>query len=337
MGLKEYLIKRIFTGFITLLLVIAANFIIFRLPAFVTGVDPAVLYGIQRALNNPNIQRDLIDQYREQWGIPSLNDPISKWIEHFTKYFTNMLTFHFGRTFRLQRPVIEELAIRLPITVLMIGLATIISILIGIWLGVRIGSKPGSKTDVSMMTVGLALYALPSFWFGLLFYQAFISGMRIFVVGFGGVEANYDDPLLMFAYTLYVLAPPVITLVVVSFGGWMLLMRNSLIDVMSEDYIITAKAKGLDNRTILYKHAFRNALLPVITSLVLAIAGIWTGAIIVEQIFQIRGVGNLFVWAYDNQEYALLEMLFYFIALSTIIANIIADISYALLDPRVRY
>jgi len=337
MGLKEFVVRRIFTGFITLLIVIAANFVLFRLPALITGVDPAVLYGLQRAMNDPNIPKELIDEYRERWGIPAPNSPISVWIRHFQKYFWNMLTFNFGRTFTLQRPVLEEFVHRLPITLLMIGIATILSILIGIWLGVRIGSKPGSKLDVSMMTFGIALYALPSFWVGLLFYQIFISQYRIFQTGFAGTESYYADPLLMFMYTLYILAPPIIVLIIVTFGGWMLLMRNSLVDVMSEDFIITARAKGLDERTILYKHAFRNALLPVVTSVALAIAGIWTGSIVAEYIFQIRGMGQLFIWAYDHQEYALLEMLFYFVALTTILANIVADISYALLDPRVRY
>ena len=337
MGLRDFVIRRFITGFITLLLVIASNFILFRLPAFITGVDPAVLYGIQDAMRNPNIAKDLIQKYREQWGIPPPNAPISVWIEHFEKYLYNMLTFNFGRTFKLQRPVIVEFANRLPLTLLMIGTATILSILIGIWLGVRIGSKPGSKLDVSMMTFGIALYALPSFWVGLLFYQIFISQLRIFQTGFAGTESAYSDPLLMFLFTMYVLTPPIIVLVIVSFGGWMLLMRTSLVDVMSEDFIITARAKGLDERTILYKHAFRNALLPVVTSVTLAIAGIWTGSIVAEYIFQIKGMGQLFIWAYDNNEYALLEMLFYFVALTTILANIIADISYALLDPRVRY
>jgi len=122
-----------------------------------------------------------------------------------------------------------------------------------------------------------------------------------------------------------------------SFAGWMLLMRSSLMEVMGEDYILTARAKGLDEATVLYKHAFRNAILPVATGVILALAGVWTGAVITETIFVIPGVGYLLLQAIIQLDYPLCEATFYFIALTTIVANIIADISYAFLDPRVKY
>jgi len=334
MGLKEYAVRRFFTSLITIFIIIVANWLIFRLPVFVTGVDPAVLYGLDWAMRH-NVPVDVIERFREQWGLPSPDSPLTVWLMHLLKYIWNMLTFNFGKTFRLGRPVVQELAVRLPITLMFMVPATLLSLIIGIWLGVKAGANPGSKTDTILLNIGLTLYAFPAFWIELLFVLVFISGYGIFYM-FPEMHF-FNDPVLYFLELMYVMIPPIICLVLVGFGGWLLFMRQSLIDVMHEDYIVTAKAKGLDERTVLYKHAFRNALLPVITGVVLALAGVWTGAIITETIFQIEGVGRLFLWAYQNQDYPLLEMLFYFVALTTVIANYIADISYALLDPRVRY
>lgn len=334
MGLREYAIKRAWTSFITILIIILANWVIFRLPTFVAGVDPAVLYGLQYAQANPQAKVE-IERFRKMWGLPSPNDPITVWLHHLFKYFVNMLTFNFGKTFKLGRPVLAELANRLPITLAFMVPATVLSILIGIWLGVKCGAKAGTTIDTVLLFISLLLYALPAFWLEMLFIMAFYNAIPIFY--FMPMMKYHRDPVLYVLELMYVLVPPIVCLVLVSFGGWLLLMRQSLIDVMHEDYIVTARAKGLDERSVLYRHAFRNALLPVMTSVVLALAGVWTGAIITEYLFQIRGVGRLFVWAYENQDYPLLEMLFYFIALTTVIANYIADISYALLDPRVRY
>ena len=348
MGLKEYTIRRLFTGFLTLLIVIAANFIIFRLPSFITGIDPATLYGMNKLMGESGREQDpsrIIDQiidFKRRWDLPSLAAPIGIWFDHFTKYMTNMLTFNFGRSMAapaLNQPVVRILLARLPYTLFLMIPATLLSIVIGIALGVKIGSKPGSRLDVSLMTLAMALYALPIFWLQIIFLMVFASNLGWWPVG-GGISSTkygFNDPLLFFVDIMYMFTLPILSLVIGGFAGWMLLMRNSLVDVMTEDYIITARAKGLDERVVLYKHAFRNAILPVVTAVILALAGVWTGAIITERVFNIPGVGNLFLLAVLNDNYPLAEMLFYFVAFTTIFANIIADISYALLDPRVKY
>ncbi len=351
MGLKEYVIRRMFTGFITLVIVIAANFIIFRLPSFITGIDPATLYGMSRLMGEAGSGRGetdptrIIDQiidFKRRWDLPSLAAPIGVWFDHFIKYLINMLTFNFGRSMTapaINQEVVDVLLARLPYTLYLMIPATILSIIIGIALGVKIGSKPGSKLDLTMMTIAMALYALPVFWLQIILLMVFASYLGWWPVG-GGISSTkygFADPLLFFVDIMYMFTLPIISLVIGGFAGWMLLMRNSLVDVMTEDYIITARAKGLDERVVLYKHAFRNAVLPVVTAVILALAGVWTGAIITERVFSIPGVGNLFLLAVLNDNYPLAEMLFYFVALTVIIANIIADISYAILDPRVKY
>lgn len=349
MGLKEYAVRRLFTGFITLLIVIAANFIIFRLPSFITGIDPATLYGMSRLMGggggrqtDPSRIIDQIIDFKRRWDLPSLAAPIGIWLDHFMKYVFNMLTFNFGKSMvapAVNQPVVQVLLARLPYTLYLMVPATLLSILVGIYLGVKIGSKPGSKLDVSLMTTAMAIYALPIFWLQIILLMVFASWLGWWPVG-GGISSTkygFTDPLLFFTDIMYMFTLPILSLVIGSFPGWMLLMRNSLVDVMTEDYIMTARAKGLDDRVILYKHAFRNAVLPVVTSVILALAGVWTGAIITEQVFNIPGVGNLFLAAVLNDNYPLAEMLFYFVALTVILANILADISYAILDPRVRY
>jgi len=343
MSLARYAVKRLITGTITLIVVIIINFFLFRLPIILFGVDPAVLYGLNRLQQqNPNEKPEVIEQliqhYRERWNVPSRNDPPQVWLQHLMNYLRRMFTFDFGESiFTPRKPVLELLAERVPITVLLIGLATLFSIMVGMQLGVYLAKKPASKLDQFMVGSTMALYAVPTFWIQIMFIYFFAAQLRMFPVKGGISTYQYSDPLFRFFDLLYLFTLPVITLTVASYGGWLLLTRNSLIDVMTEDYILTARAKGLDERTILYKHAFRNAILPLVTSIVLAIADVWTGAVITETIFNIPGVGQLLLISVLNQNYPLAEMLFFFIALSTIIANIVADISYAILDPRVRY
>jgi len=352
MGLKEYVIRRLITGTITLIITLIANWIIFRLPAFLTGIDPATLYGMSRLMagggGGPGGEQtaeriiDLIIAFKIKWDLPSLAAPIGVWIDHLIKYLINMITFNFGYSMgapAANQPVVKVLLARLPYSLFLLVPATLIAIIVGISIGVKIGSKPGSKLDVSMMVIAMMLYALPIFWLQIIFQMIFGGWLRWWPASWGVHSTYYtvEDPLLNFIDIMYMLTLPILSLVIGGFGGWMILMRNSLVDVMTEDYIITARAKGLDEKTVLYKHAFRNAILPVVTAVILALAGVWTGAIITERVFNIPGVGNLFLLAVVNDNYPLAEMLFYFVALTVILANIIADISYAILDPRVKY
>jgi peptide/nickel transport system permease protein len=130
---------------------------------------------------------------------------------------------------------------------------------------------------------------------------------------------------------------PSLTLALVSYGGYMLVMRNTLIDVLTEDYIVTARAKGVDERTVLYKHALRNAILPLVTMIALTFGFLITGATLTETVFNWYGIGRLIFESVIAQNYPVLQAIFYIMALTVIIANFIADILYGFLDPRVRY
>ena len=344
MGLKDYTARRIVTGTITLLIVMIFNWVLFRLPSFVTGVDPTWYYVLSQLMGgqaDPKLFIKILLDFKTRWKLPSLHAPIGLWIDHIIAYIINMFTFNLGEDMFLYegRPIAEILVSRIPISVMLILPATLISIMIGILVGAKLGAHPGSKLDVTLMTVALMLYSIPTFWLQVLFKVAFTVKWRVWPAtgGLTSLEAGSPDALISFLDAMYMLTLPIITLVIAGFAGWMLLMRNSLMEVMGEDYILTARAKGLDEATVLYKHAFRNAILPVATGVILALAGVWTGAVITETIFVIPGVGYLLLQAIIQLDYPLCEATFYFIALTTIVANIIADISYAFLDPRVKY
>ena len=343
MGLKEYTIRRIITGLITIFVVLIFNWILFRLPSFVMGKDPIWLYVIQQVQTGMDPKRfiSLLIKYKRLWKIPSLHAPLGLWIDHLITYLKNMFTFNFGVSMKVAEgeEIAPLLAQRIVYSVFLLLPATLISISVGILIGVKLGANPGSKLDVAMMSIALMLYSIPTFWLQVLL-KGILAGQLGIWPAAGGVFSlpqQASDPLIAFIDAFYMISLPILTLVLASFAGWMILMRGSLMDVMGEDFILTAKAKGLDETTILYKHAFRNAVLPVVTGVVLAIAGVWTGAVITETIFTIPGVGALLLNAILNLDYALCEVTFYFITLATIFANIIADISYALLDPRVKY
>jgi len=344
MGLREYTIRRIITGTITLLTVMIFNWILFRLPSFVTGVDPSWYYVLSRLVGGNVEPRRFIAvllNFKTRWKLPSLHAPIGLWIDHIIAYIINMFTFNLGEDMFLYegRDIAEILASRIPISVMLILPATLISIMIGITIGAKLGANPGSRMDVTLMSLALMLFSIPTFWLQVIFKVIFTVEWRVWPAtgGLTSLKLGVPDPLIAFLDAMYMLSLPILTLVLAGFAGWMLLMRNSLIEVMGEDYILTARAKGLDEATVLYKHAFRNAILPVATGVILALAGVWTGAVITEAIFVIPGVGWLLFQAILQLDYPLCEAAFYFIALTTIIANIIADISYAFLDPRVKY
>jgi peptide/nickel transport system permease protein len=249
-----------------------------------------------------------------------------------------MFTFNFGVSFAEgNRPVVESIAARLPNTLLLMGTAAIITIIIGIATGIAAASKRGGPFDMGMVTTALILYSVPTFWLGMMFILLLGFYIPLFPMG-GTVSVPAPaDPL---AYALDVgwhLILPAITLALVSYGGYMLVMRNTLIDVLTEDYIVTARAKGVDERTVLYKHALRNAILPLVTMIALTFGFLITGATLTETVFNWYGLGRLIFESVIAQNYPVLQAIFYIMALTVIIANFIADMLYGFLDPRVRY
>jgi peptide/nickel transport system permease protein len=325
MGLREFIVRRTINSFILILGAIIFNFFVFRM---MPGDPVSILISPYLEAN----QQDLADALRAMWG---LDQPLHV---QFSQYIVNMFTFNFGISFAEgNRPVVESIAARLPNTLLLMATAAIITIIIGIATGIAAASKRGGPSDMGMVTTALILYSVPTFWLGMMFILLFGFYVPFFPMG-GTVSVPAPaDPL---AYALDVgwhLVLPAITLALVSYGGYMLVMRNTLIDVLTEDYIVTARAKGVDERTVLYKHALRNAILPLVTMIALTFGFLITGATLTETVFNWYGLGRLIFESVIAQNYPVLQAIFYIMALTVIIANFIADMLYGFLDPRVRY
>ncbi|MFQ5909580.1 MAG: ABC transporter permease [Thermoplasmata archaeon] len=326
------MVRRTIAVVLTLLVVLVFNFFLFRLPTFIYGTDPADL------ILNPDFTEEQQEALRGQYGIPPSNATFMDWTNYFFKTIYSTLTFQFGYSFVSFKPVIQEIEVRLPNTLILLGVATILAIIIGIWVGIIGGRDVGKKKDVAMVVTSLSVYSTPIFWLGLIFILIFSFYLAIFPVTGGTTSYPIPEGLLpkIVDYAWH-LSLPAATLTISGFGSWFLLMRNSIVNVFTEDYIVTARAKGLDERTVLYKHALRNALLPTVTVIALSIASLWTGAILTETVFSWYGMGRYFLQSILMQDWPAAEALFYLVALTVVMANFVADVVYGFLDPRIRY
>lgn len=260
-------------------------------------------------------------------------------LEEFWSYLTSMLRGDFGKSLYSSQPVWTEIGQRVGPSLLLFGSSVVISYALGILIGAVLAWRRGSKMELSAIVVSLFFYSMPVFWFGLILLWFFAFTLRWFPLGgFGGVD-ELGTPLTGIAYVgdiLHHMALPLLNLVILSLAGHVLLMRNSMLEVMGEDYITTAKAKGLSERRVMYRHAARNALLPVVTAFALAISGVISGGVLTETIFSWPGMGAFLVQSTLNQDYPSVQGAFFLLAVLTIMANLVADVLYAYLDPRVR-
>jgi len=222
----------------------------------------------------------------------------------------------------------------------LVGVSTIITAIVGILLGVVTGSRPGSKVDTVSVSVSMLLWTMPFFWLGIILLWVFAISLRWFPVSgalSGGLTA--DNPLTAgnTGDMLWHAFLPMLTLVVASYAGYSLIMRNTMVGELSQDYILLARAKGLKDRAVLFGHAARNAMLPMITLIGLNLGYVVSGALLVEIVFAYPGVGFLTYRAVLAHDYPLLQGLFFILSLTVVAANYFADLAYALLDPRIKY
>ncbi|MCF2136233.1 MAG: ABC transporter permease [Candidatus Thorarchaeota archaeon] len=348
MGLREYVIRRSIYMFLLIVAVVCFNFFLFRLPTFVLGVSPVDLM-ISEELRR-NLTKEALQELYFRFGL--VPDPdIFDWIYMFWRYVVNMFTGNFGRSFVSQKPVIDEIMERLPNTLLLMGTSSIVSIILGIWTGVKVAAEPGSTKDVGAVTVALFIYALPIFWLGLLLLMVFsfylpnmTNGLISFPLG-GTIDyqvwvAAKTDPFGGITVALNIvhhLILPMVALGVGGYGGYFLYMRNNLIDVMTEDYILTARAKGLDENQVLYKHGLKNALLPMVTIIAMTFGFLINGATLTETVFNWHGLGRYIFDSLFILDYPVVQAIFMIVAITAVLANFVADLLYGVLDPRIKY
>ena len=238
-----------------------------------------------------------------------------------------------GISFVDARPVVTKVLERLPVTIEMVGLALLLTLIIAIPIGIYAGSHRGSFFDNATSTVGFIFYGMPIFWLSIVLIDLFAVQMHWFPSSGLSSLGHENDPF----DRLWHLTLPVIAIALVSFVSWMRYQRSSIIDAMSSGYIRTARSKGLSERDVLVKHAFRNALLPIITLLGLSLPTLIGGAYFVEYIFSIPGIGYLTFTSIFSRDYPTLMAITMLTAVFIVAGNLLADLAYAAVDPRIRY
>ncbi|UCE81062.1 MAG: ABC transporter permease [Methanobacteriota archaeon] len=317
-GMSRYVAVRSIQTFITLLIILTLIFIMFEaLPA-----KPQDLLA-----TTPNMQPSQIEYMVSLFGY---DRPLS---ERYLSYMVNMLTFDFGISFSQAEPVSEILSERIPRTMLLFGGATVLAYLVGIYLGALIAWRRGGVLDGSSVVISLVFYNMPSFWIGLIFLVVFASELEWFPL------TGWYDPTDNLPYVIDILwhvCLPMIVLLLLSLAGTVLLMRTAMLDVIGENYMVTAKAIGLPESKVLFKHGARNAMLPVVTSFIIAFVFSIGGAVVLENVFSFPGMGALYIDALFQLDFPVAQATLYIITLMVLLGNFAADLIYGYLDPRVR-
>jgi peptide/nickel transport system permease protein len=254
------------------------------------------------------------------------------------KWLKNMLVLDFGRSFAADnRPVIDKIVERIPITLLINILSLTLILSIAIPIGVLSAVKKDSLFDRATTVFVFLGFAIPSFWLALLLMILF--GVKLEWLPISGIRSLNYAHLSSLERVFDVLGHLILPVFVSAFGGLAGMsryMRSNMLEVIRQDYITTARAKGLDERTVIYKHAMRNALLPVITILGLSVPGLIGGSVIFETIFAIPGMGQLFYQSVMMRDYPTIMGVLVIGAVLTLVGNLMADVMYSVADPRIR-
>ena len=310
---------------LSLAFVLVFNFFLFR----VLPGDPA-----KNLTRNRLVPAEQVQALRESFG---LGKPLP---QQFAGYVRDTLRGDLGISYKFRRPVSDVIAERIWPTVLLLGLSTVLSTIIGLFIGIRGAWRRGSTFDRGSLAVSLALYAMPEFWLGILLLIAFGVGVGPLPGLFptGGLSTPGTD-MTSLAGVLDVarhLFLPCLTLTLAYLAEYALVMRSSLLDELGEDYLVTARAKGLRDALVLRRHAVPNALLPTTTLIFLNLGFVVSGAITIETVFSWPGLGLLSYEALRTPDYPVLQGVFLLFSAAVIVANVLADLLYPYLDPRVR-
>lgn len=311
-----YLLRRVLQAIIVILGVVIIVFLLARL---IPGGEAKAVLGARatpRLIKNFN-------------HVNGLTQPL--WVQ-FWHYLYGLPLLKLGYSYKFTQPVWAIISHRLPKTLVLVGTSTILALIVAVPLGVLQVVKRNKPSDYALTGISFIFYAMPSFFLGTLLIIWFAFDLKIFPVSPPSAAspwAVFSDPV---GFVM-----PVVTLAALTVAGFSRYMRSSLLDAMAEDYIRTARAKGSSNRRVLYGHALRNALIPIITLLGLSLPGIVSGAVIVEDVFNYPGMGLLTVQAAENSDIPLVLGTTLVITVATVIGSLLADVLYVIVDPRIRY
>ncbi|MGO4782796.1 ABC transporter permease [Cryobacterium sp. W22_MBD10_FK3] len=307
----------------------AAITINFFLPRMMKG-DPVSAY-LQK--NQGRISPEAIDSLRTLFGLDSNKSLLEQYIDYWQLLFSGDL----GRSFsKGLAPVTDVIGSAIPWTVGLVGIATVISFVVGTSIGAFIGWRRGSRAD-GIVPVATFFSTVPYFWMGLIAIAIFSTTLGWFPASHAYDKGTQPSFTLEFAGQVIQHGfLPALTLVIGSLGGWILGMRNMMITVLDEDYVTVAQAKGLRPSRVLVNYAARNASLPQLSSFAMSLGFIVGGTLVMELVFSYPGAGKLLLDATTAKDYPLMQGLFLVITLTVLVANILADVAYAILDPRTR-
>jgi peptide/nickel transport system permease protein len=325
MELKRYIVRRLIQIAIIFFVILTVLFLLFRL----APGDP-----LSRMVD-PSMRPEDVKRLISELG---LDQPL--WMQYLY-YLKNFFTGHFGHSFHYGQPVVKIIWARLPNTVLLFTTSIILSALVGVFLGKIASWHKGKKLD-TIMTLG-ALITHTTFlpWLALIMIWVFAFKLGWFPITGMISEDVWLDPASGFwskaLDVLHHMALPLLTLFLIHFGSYLLIMRSSMLETLKEDYILTARAKGLEDKAIRNRHAAPNAALPVVTSVGLSLAFSINGGALTETVFTWPGIGRELVQAVSQSDYPLAQASFLLIAIVVLLSNLAVDILYAYLDPRIRY
>jgi peptide/nickel transport system permease protein len=332
---SDYLIRRIFFALATLVVVIVFNFFLFRiLPG-----DP-----IKSIARSPRLTREARERLRVDFGLDKPvffdgerlreGDVVGAFDTQFTAYVRALLHGNLGISYRSRRDVAEVLAERVWRTVVLVAGAETLALLFGVGLGLASAWRRGTRLEMTILLWALISWGLPNFFLGIILLLLARGHLPV-----GGMVVPGLKPEAGLVYWVDVgrhLILPTLTMAIVYTSSYILIMRSSVVEVLSEDYILTAKAKGLNTFQILRDHALKNAMLPMVTMVALNLGYTVGGAIQVETVFSWPGIGRLMYDAVQLRDYPILQGTFLLLAVSVIVANLLADLLYSVLDPRVK-
>jgi peptide/nickel transport system permease protein len=332
---RNYILRKIGFAAMTLAAVVVFNFLLFRiLPG-----DPVKL-----VIHSPRMTREAQARVRASFGLDKpiwldterlqQGDILGAFDTQFTAYLRNLFRGDLGISFASRQEVADMLKERLWRTAVLVTGGNVIAIFLGMALGLIAAWRRGSHLDTGILLWGLFSWALPTFFLGIILL--ILARGHLPVGGMVTPGLKPEDGLVYWLDVGKHLILPTITMAIVYTGEYILIMRSGVMEVLAEDYILTAKAKGLSTYRTLRDHALKNAMLPMVTMIALTLGYTVGGAIQVETVFSWPGIGRLMYEAVQKRDYPVLQGSFLLLAVSVIIANLLAEILYSVLDPRVK-
>ena len=319
----SFLQRRVFYGILLMLGVVVLNFLLIR---FAPG-DPAVVIAGEMG----GASEEMLAQIRADYG---LDKPV---LVQLGIYLGNVLQGDLGQSFFFNQPVTKLIALRVWPTILLVISALVLSITAGVTLGVLAARKPNGLMSAFVAIFSTIGYAVPVFWTGIMLIILFASIFPIFPVeGMQNVRLRDANPFVQAVDIAHHLVLPAFTLAVIYLAQYARLSRASMLEVLGSDYIRTARAKGASEGTVLFKHALRNAALPILTVAGLQFGNLISGALLVETVFNWPGMGRLAFDSILRRDYPTIMGVLFFASAMVVIANILTDLSYRVADPRLR-